>query len=399
MKHIIFIENIDNGGLNTFCATLINHWHSRNDEIVLICNNSHPGKDNLVNSINNLNCKIVFHKIPISWAVSKNFFFLPSILRKSIKQLLRVFLFPIQFIALKELLKKNIADEVFVINGGYPGGETCRIVNIAWYFLTKKKSIHNFHNYAVKPRLGFGWFENFIDYLTIKSCKSFISVSKSCSSSIFIRKQFKDLNNIFYIYNGIKTPEINRNNSFRNSLNIKNDGSILVMLGNYELRKGHEFILKAFSKVRKIMPNTHLIFAGGGNKSDIETQNFIELVEENPNHIHFLNFVTNNEDLINESDVLLIGSQSFESFGLTAVEAMFLKKPIVSTNTGGLEEVIGDCGLIVPKDSPDVFADSVLNLLKDDQLRIELGRRGADRANKLFTANRMCNDYYEKIYN
>ena len=78
-----------------------------------------------------------------------------------------------------------------VINGAYPGGETCRLASIVWFDLLKKKSVHNIRNFAIKPRFPFGIFENYLDKLVINSTKSFIGVSQICSNSLKVRKIFK----------------------------------------------------------------------------------------------------------------------------------------------------------------------------------------------------------------
>ena len=103
-----------------------------------------------------------------------------------------------------------------------------------------------------------------------------------------------------------------------------------------------------------------------------------------------------NSSLINQADVLLIGSQEFESFGLTAVEAMIRSKPIVSTNTGGLPEVLGSddsCGYVVDRENMVEFAERTISLLKDKELRQSMGESGRVRAKKLFNADRMVQEY------
>ena len=68
----------------------------------------------------------------------------------------------------------------------------------------------------------------------------------------------------------------------------------------------------------------------------------------------------------------------FESFGLAAAEAMAYGKPVVASNVGGLPEVVGDGGILVPPASPQELAAALDRLLKDDGLRHELGRRARD---------------------
>jgi len=169
------------------------------------------------------------------------------------------------------------------------------------------------------------------------------------------------------------------------------------MLANYEPRKGHKFVLKAFDIVLDKFPNAHLVFAGGGSDKEIDQiRKYKEEINKSEN-IHILNFLPGH-DLIKGSNVILIGSQEFESFGLTAIEAMFFKKPIVSTNVGGLKEVIGldgVAGLIADKENYTEFAENIIKLLEDNSFSSEMSSCGFQRANKLFTAQRMSRDYYK----
>ena len=112
-----------------------------------------------------------------------------------------------------------------------------------------------------------------------------------------------------------------------------------------------------------------------------------------------MDFIPNGANLISQSDLLLIGSQSYESFGYTAAEAMIRKIPVVSTNTGGLAEVIknNDGGFIFNKDDFIGFSDEVLRLLSNKKLRMEIGNRGRERALCLFLSDRMSEEYFNLL--
>jgi len=398
MKIIIFIENNQHGGLNTFCTNLVNSWPEPNDKFLIICNKSHPGKIYLKESLIK-KADFIFHDIPISWQIAKKYLgFFPYKFSRLIQPFLRIFLYKFQFRMMSNLLKKNKANDLIVVNGGYPGGETCRIANIAWFSLYRKKSVHNFHNYAVKPRYGFGWFENKIDKLTLESTKSFITVSNSCLESLKNRKILKNIKNKRVIYNGVEPVYSSSSKKIRKELGIGN-APLCSMLANYEPRKGHKFILKAFKIVLDKFPNANLIFAGGGSEKEMDLIRKYKKEIVDSKNIHILNFLPG-YDLINSSDIILIGSQEFESFGLTAVEAMFYKKPIVSTNVGGLKEVIGKngaAGLTVDRDNYKEFAKNVIALLENNSLSMEISLFGYQRANKFFTAKRMSSDYLKSL--
>ena len=103
--------------------------------------------------------------------------------------------------------------------------------------------------------------------------------------------------------------------------------------------------------------------------------------------------------MIFQSDIVVIPSQSYESFGYTAVEAMSLKKPLVTTDIGGLKEVILDNknGYVVNYKNHKLFAKKINYLLKKPSLRKSMGFHGYKRYLNLFTSEKMKRKYYQSI--
>ena len=81
--------------------------------------------------------------------------------------------------------------------------------------------------------------------------------------------------------------------------------------------------------------------------------------------------------LLAAADLLVVPSQSFESFGLTCVEAMVRQVPVVATRIGGLPEVVvdEDGGYVVAHDDTAALAARMTDLLADPKLRRAQGAR------------------------
>ena len=82
------------------------------------------------------------------------------------------------------------------------------------------------------------------------------------------------------------------------------------------------------------------------------------------------------------ADVLLLPSL-WEGFGLAAVEALNAGLPVVASDVPGLREVVGptgDCGILVNPESASSIADALARLLNSPEARIDMGRRGFERA-------------------
>jgi len=88
-----------------------------------------------------------------------------------------------------------------------------------------------------------------------------------------------------------------------------------------------------------------------------------------------------------------------EMFGLTAVEAAFMARPVAASSTGGLPEVVldGTTGLLVPSEDPVALAAALSRLAVEPGLARRLGEAARGRALDCFGWNGFV-DAYESLY-
>jgi len=288
-----------------------------------------------------------------------------------------------------------------VINGGYPAGMTCRAAVICWGKYSKKKgAILNFHNLAMEinkdPKR-----ENKIDRQVHDYSSQLISVSHTSAESLRVRSEFSKTTKLGFIYNGI-APIVSQKSDLgiKKELGLPEGARMCLMLGSYEPRKGHDFLLKSFRKVVDELPGAHLVICGQGSVQEVahvqQITNDLGLRE----NVHLQSFRNDLNVLLESTDLLLISSQAYESFGLTAVEAMARKVPVVATNTGGLKEAVknGEGGFAFNNTDQDAYAAKVVELLKNSALRSEQGVKGYQRFSENFTASRMAEEYARLLH-
>jgi N-acetyl-alpha-D-glucosaminyl L-malate synthase BshA len=102
------------------------------------------------------------------------------------------------------------------------------------------------------------------------------------------------------------------------------------------------------------------------------------------------------EDFLPASDAGLYTSEN-ESFGLSILETMFFGKPVVAFRIGGIPEVVGDAGSLHEFGDIHTMAAALDALIDSPAAAKELGDRGRERAEKLFTAARVV-PQYEELY-
>lgn len=100
-------------------------------------------------------------------------------------------------------------------------------------------------------------------------------------------------------------------------------------------------------------------------------------------------------------DVLALTSRTLpnwkEQFGRVLVEAMACGVAVVGTRSGEIPHVIGDAGLIVPEEDVDALRSGLIQLMRDDAMRLELGQRGRQRVLDRFTQAQIAADTV-KVY-
>jgi glycosyltransferase involved in cell wall biosynthesis len=82
-----------------------------------------------------------------------------------------------------------------------------------------------------------------------------------------------------------------------------------------------------------------------------------------------------------------------ETFGLSVAEAMACGRPVVVSEGGGLAEVVGPAGLLVPPDDLAGFATRLNRLLQDPPSRASLGLAARQRMLDLFSVEHMIEEF------
>jgi phosphatidyl-myo-inositol alpha-mannosyltransferase len=102
--------------------------------------------------------------------------------------------------------------------------------------------------------------------------------------------------------------------------------------------------------------------------------------------------------LFRTADVFASPATGGESFGIVLLEAMAAGTPIVASDIHGYKGVVrrGREALLVPPREPKQIAAAVGRLLRDDELRAEMGRAGVARAQEFSweRVTRKVDDYY-----
>lgn len=230
-------------------------------------------------------------------------------------------------------------------------------------------------------------------FFSLNNSNAITSVSESLRKDTL--KTFKIANDVKVIPNFIKIADYESNSAscHRKNFAAPNE-KILIHISNFRKVKRVEDVLRVFNVVRKTI-SCKLILVGDGPERPAIDKLCREL--DTCNDIISVGKIANPKEVLAISDVFILPSET-ESFGLSALEAMAMKIPVISTNTGGIPElnIHGKTGYMSKVGDYEDMAKNTITLLSDDK-KFQQFRTNAFEQAKKFDIDVIL-PMYEKLY-
>ncbi len=170
---------------------------------------------------------------------------------------------------------------------------------------------------------------------------------------------------------------------------------ILMHASNFRPVKRIGDVVRIFARVRERIPAKLLLIGEGPER--LFVQQLVRELKLFPD-VHFLGEQDQLEPLFSCADLFLLPSEQ-ESFGLTALEAMNSRVPVIGTRIGGLPEVIahGESGYLFPVGDVADMAAAAVDLLTDPERLEKFRTQARKRAVESYSADRII-PAYESFY-
>jgi glycosyltransferase involved in cell wall biosynthesis len=216
------------------------------------------------------------------------------------------------------------------------------------------------------------------DYMLPRLCKKAAHI---IAISEFTRQRIIDVfkvpeSMITVIYNGADLEVSSIGNTMELALPFK---KYVLSLGSLEPRKNIPMLLNAWDNVIKQLPDdVGLVVVGGAGNPKIFKDAGINKL---PARVHFTGHV--NDQYIHQlysNALFFVYLSEYEGFGLPPLEAMTVGTPVIASNATALPEVVGDAGLLVNASSLSECETSILKLINNEQLRLDLSKKALIRA-------------------
>lgn len=282
----------------------------------------------------------------------------------------------------------------------------------SWTHWKKVKIIHTFHGHVFHSYYGnlktkiFLFIEKFLAYfatdkIIVISQRQKEEINKTFS--VGNEKQFAVIQ-LGIDLNIFDNPEEKRK-KFREEIGASDKDLVVGIVGRLTEIKNHKLFLNAIKLLEE---------AGNSNSEKIKfvvigDGHLREELEKEAEQLKIkkkINFLGNRDDadvFYAGLDVVALTSLN-EGTPLTLIEAMASKKPVISTEVGGVKDLLGERvenketfsiyerGLSIKTEDDKGLSDGIFYLFENEYLRKELGKKGKEFVSKNYSKTRLVSD-------
>lgn len=197
------------------------------------------------------------------------------------------------------------------------------------------------------------------------------------------------------IHNGIDTQSFTYNPAARSQvraeLGLEEATPLIMAVGRLWEQKDYPNLFRAFASFQVGVAPPQLVIVGDG-----PLRGYLERLANSldvSDRVRFLGVRNDVPALMSACDLFVLSS-AWEGFGLVVAEAMACRRPVVATDCGGVREVVGDAGFLVPPRDAQALAEAMgLALRLPDEQRQRLGTAARERVVARYSLEAMAQKY------
>ena len=262
------------------------------------------------------------------------------------------------------------------------------------------------HNHA-KP---YHRFQNWFIQTLYKSIERFASlfcdkivsvtytiVDEMVKDKIAPREKFVVIRSGFNIEN-FKNFDSSNNYKIKDKFGLTANDIVIGKIARLSVIKGHIYLLQAFEKVCKQIPNLKLLFVGDGENKN-ELLKFIDKKRLN-DKIIFTGLIPTNEmpSVISLIDIV-VHTALLEGLPRVFTQSMLMGKPVISFDLDGAHEIIenGKNGYLIEPMNIEILTEKIINLIQHRDKIIEFGNYAKNNIKDDFSISAMVEKNH-KLY-
>lgn len=244
-----------------------------------------------------------------------------------------------------------------------------------------------------------GWWRGLAYKLTNSLSHLNVNVSLE-ATNIFIKNNIFSEFNTITVVNGIDTNRFSNKMSTRESLrryySIGGDEIILINIASLTVQKDHINLLHAYNyAIKNGLSKSHLYLVGDGALKSIVVEEIKKLDLES--NVTLLGLRSDVEELLNMADIFVLSS-AWEGLPLVVAEAMACEKIVLSTDCGGVREVLNNDKYLVEVKNPEALGQKLLEIANySEEEKQKIGAVNRSIILKKYSLDKMSEDW-KKIY-
>lgn len=284
------------------------------------------------------------------------------------------------------LLKKNFKTDADIIHTNSWNGFVFKQKNKP-LFVTEHLVVHNRELdkfKSVPQRIFHKLLVKYFEKLSFDRADEITAVSHYAAKEVFSIFKKKCVP----VHNGVSDDVFYRKKLENELIPNTSDKIKLLYVGNQTERKGFDLL----EKIMERLDDRFVLLTTAGLRTKAK-----KLVSSKIISIGKLNQSQLNE-YYNYCDIFLFPSR-MEGFGLTAVEAMFCAKPVISHNVSSLPELVPQQEFLCNLNCIDSFVEKIENLSSNSDLRERIGKQNFQFATEHFRIEKMTQRYIELYHN
>lgn len=203
-----------------------------------------------------------------------------------------------------------------------------------------------------------------------------------------------DVSKLIVIKNGLEIDKYlqHKPSDISKEQGIPADAFVIGMVGRLTVGKSPDIFVRMAHLLVNTIPNAFFVMVGDGEEREKVESLILEL--NLGNRFLITGWVDNVYDFINRFDIAVLLTR-WEGFGFAVAEYMLSKKPLVSTNVGGIPDIVKDGwnGLLIDSIDEKTAASAVLTLYRDRELSSSFIENGYDYVTQMLDVQITTNEH------
>lgn len=252
-------------------------------------------------------------------------------------------------------------------------------------------TVHNVYEGGLHRMLAY----RLTDFLSART-----TAVSTAAAERFVRLKAVPQQKCIVVTNGIDTAEFTRSADRRAqtrvAMGVTNE-FIWLTAGRIAPAKDIPNLLRAFKLVRTAHPTAQLWIAGAGEGTGTKRASGFVLVHGPIEQVRWLGLRRDLPALLDAADGFVLAS-AWEGMPLVVGEAMAMEKPVVATDVGGVRELVGEAGVLMPSGDSNALAKAMIaSMQSSTEVRQKLGRAARFRIATEFSIDARA-DQWEALY-